>query len=124
MRYPLMLAALLSLSAGALPAQERASESRDPLVREYGLAVQRAILERWTRPESVAEGQRCVLAVTQLPGGIVVSVMATPDCEYDAIGKRSIETAVLKAQPLPYEGYERVFQRRLNLVFVVKDPAP
>lgn len=118
------LATLLGLSIGIASAQERASEAPDPLMREYARAVQSAILKRWTRPESVAVGQYCVLDVRQLPGGTVASVNVTSDCEYDAAGKQSIMAATLKAQPLPYQGYETVFHRRLILKFVAQDPAP
>ena len=59
-----------------------------------------------------------------MPGGEVVFVQALPDCGFDDAGRRSIETAVLKAQPLPYRGYEPVFHRRLILVFVARDTAP
>lgn len=121
---PLALVALLALSMGFAHAQERASESQNPLVHEYARAVQGAILTRWTRPESVAVGQHCVLEVRQLPGGTVVSVEVSPDCEYDAAGKQSIMAATLKAQPLPYSGYESVFHRRLILKFVAQDLAP
>ena len=47
----------------------------------------------------------------------------------DAIGlagisathRRSVEAAVLKAQPLPYAGFEPVFARTLELNFVAQD---
>jgi hypothetical protein len=37
-----------------------------------------------------------------------------PELPYDEAGKRSIEAAVLNAQPLPYRGFESVFARTLN----------
>ncbi|MEO6364766.1 MAG: protein TolA, partial [Luteimonas sp.] len=40
---------------------------------------------------------------------------------YDAIGRRSVEAAVLKAQPLPYAGFEEVFNRTLILSFDPQD---
>lgn len=46
------------------------------------------------------------------------------DCEYDAAGRQSIMAATLKAQLLPYAGYESVFHRRLILKFVVQDSVP
>ena len=119
-----VLAVSLCLVVGMATAQERASESKDPHLREYAQAVQQAIQAKWVRPDSVAEGQRCVLDLRQIPGGEIISVIATSDCEYDAAGKRSIETAALKAQPLPYEGYEDVFHRSLRLVFIAKDLTP
>jgi colicin import membrane protein len=45
----------------------------------------------------------------------------SPSCPYDALGKRSVEAAVLKAQPLPYAGFESVFSRELKLNFQAED---
>ena len=39
----------------------------------------------------------------------------------DAAGQDSVERAVLKAQPLPYRGYESVFARTLTLNFEARD---
>jgi len=57
------------------------------------------------------------MRITQLPGGEVMSVEFEASCPYDEAGKRSVEAAVLKAQPLPYAGFESVFNRRLNFTF-------
>ncbi|KRD79380.1 hypothetical protein [Lysobacter sp. Root983] len=59
----LALVAVLGLSVANVSAQERVSESPESLVREYTRAVQSAILKRWTRPQSAAVGQHCVLDV-------------------------------------------------------------
>ena len=44
-----------------------------------------------------------------------------PSCPYDEAGRRSVEAAVLKAQPLPYQGFESVFNRTLILNFRAED---
>ncbi|WP_158549180.1 cell envelope integrity protein TolA [Lysobacter silvisoli] len=117
-----LLAVGMCTNAGA---QEAAvGHDHGALTARYVAAVQQAILARWTRPASVVEGQRCRLEVRQLPGGAILSAQASADCEFDAAGRRSIETAVLKAQPLPYAGYEPVFSRYLILNFTARDPAP
>ena len=36
-------------------------------------------------------------------------------------GRRSVEAAVLKAQPLPYRGFESVFSRNLTINFRAED---
>lgn len=87
----------------------------------YVAAVQNAITSQWVRPDSVPLGQKCVIHITQLPGGDVMSAKVDPSCPYDEAGRRSVEAAVLKAQPLPYKGFEREFQRRLDLNFVADD---
>jgi colicin import membrane protein len=94
----------------------------DPnLSGQYAAAIQQAVLSQWIRPDSVPLGQRCRMTIRQLPGGEVVDVEVSPSCPYDDAGKRSIEAAVLRAQPLPYRGYETVFQRTLNFNFEAQD---
>lgn len=95
--------------------------SDDNLKALYALALQKAIRANWTRPETVPQGQRCQLHIRQLPGGEVVDVEVAPSCPYDELGRRSVEAAVLKAQPLPYAGFEAVFQRNLTLNFEAQD---
>ena len=87
----------------------------------YAAAIQEAVLRQWTRPESVPVGTRCRVVITQLPGGEVMSATVQPGCAMDAAGQDSVERAVLKAQPLPYRGYESVFARTLTLNFEARD---
>lgn len=89
----------------------------DDLKGRYAAALQEAITAKWTRPESIPPGALCSLVIRQLPGGEVVDVQVSSPCVYDEAGRRSIEAAVLKAQPLPYAGFEAVFQRNLRLNF-------
>lgn len=91
------------------------------LAARYAAAIQEAILRNWTRPDSVPIGQRCRIVIRQIPGGEVVSAEVDPSCPYDDLGRRSVEAAVLKAQPLPYAGFEAVFQRTLVLNFQAQD---
>jgi colicin import membrane protein len=83
----------------------------------YAVGVQVAIERQWIRPDSIKPGQRCQVLIVQVPGGEVVDVQVSPGCPYDDLGKRSLEAAILKASPLPYAGFEAVFQRRLVLWF-------
>ncbi|MDI1254338.1 cell envelope integrity protein TolA [Thermomonas sp.] len=91
------------------------------LLAQYTTALQQAIVRQWTRPESVEIGQRCRISIRQLPGGEVVKVTISPDCPFDVLGRQSVERAVLKASPLPYAGFEDVFDRTLNVNFVAED---
>lgn len=94
----------------------------DPsLLGAYQAALQEAILRNWTRPENVPLGQRCRIVIRQLPGGQVMDAKVDPSCPYDELGRRSVEAAVLKAQPLPYAGFESVFNRTLILNFEAQD---
>lgn len=93
----------------------------DSLLAHYRDALQQAITRQWVRPESVQLGQRCKLSIRQLPGGEVVDVTISPGCPFDEPGRQSVERAVLKASPLPYAGFESVFNRTLNLDFIAED---
>lgn len=95
----------------------------DPgLLARYVAALQSAIARQWTRPDSIALGQKCRMTIHQLPGGTVLNVEISPSCSYDAQGRRSIEAAVYKADPLPYAGFETVFNRNLDINFEAADP--
>ncbi|MFN7184035.1 MAG: cell envelope integrity protein TolA [Thermomonas haemolytica] len=109
-------------AAAVSPAPPSGNRGADPgLQARYAAALQQAIARQWTRPDSVPLGQRCRLTIHQIPGGEVTSVDISPGCPYDALGRRSVETAVLKASPLPYAGFESVFSRILELNFVAED---
>lgn len=91
------------------------------LMARYQAAIQEAVLSKWSRPDTVPLGARCRLIIRQLPGGRVNSAEVVEPCAYDEQGRRSIEAAVLKAQPLPYAGFETVFSRQLNINFTAQD---
>ena len=89
----------------------------DDLRGRYAAALRDAITSKWTRPDSIPAGAPCRLVIRQLAGGKVVDAQVAAPCSYDEAGRRSIEAAVLKAQPLPYAGFESVFDRTLLLNF-------
>lgn len=111
-------AAIADAAASAPPG---AGGDDSDLKSRYAAALSEAIRRNWTRPENVPLGQRCRMTIRQLPGGEVVDVQVSPSCPYDDLGKRSVEAAVLKAQPLPYAGFEEVFSRELILNFDPQD---
>ena len=95
----------------------------DPsLLARYVAALQHAITRQWTRPDTIALGQKCRMTIHQAPGGTVLNVEISPSCSYDAQGRQSIEAAVFKADPLPYAGFEAVFNRNLDINFEAADP--
>ena len=93
----------------------------DGLQARYVAAIQAAVTRQWTRPESVPLGTRCRVSIKQLPGGEVMSAEVQPGCSMDQAGQDSLERAVLKAQPLPYRGFETVFARQFTLIFEAQD---
>ncbi len=89
----------------------------DSLQAQYVFAIQQAVERNWIRPETVPADTPCKLQITQIPGGEVISADVVAPCPFDEIGKRSLEAAVLRAQPLPYSGFESVFSRQLIFTF-------
>jgi colicin import membrane protein len=87
----------------------------------YTKALTDAIRSNWTQPDNVSSLQVCKIMIRQVPGGEVVDAQVDPSCPYDEQGRRSVEAAVLKAQPLPYRGFESVFSRTLTINFRAED---
>lgn len=87
------------------------------LAARYAAAIQAAVTQNWNRPDSAAPGLRCSLNIVQIPGGDVISVTVGSPCNADQPTRNSIEQAVMKAAPLPYQGYEKVFQRAVKFNF-------
>ncbi|HET6604538.1 MAG TPA: cell envelope integrity protein TolA [Xanthomonadaceae bacterium] len=102
----------------ATPQRELGNEGTDDsLEGRYALAIQQAVERSWIRPETVPPGQPCVIRIIQIPGGEVINASVDRSCPYDELGRRSVEAAVLRAQPLPYQGFESVFSRELTFTF-------
>lgn len=110
-----------SASTGpANPAPGQGGTSND-LTAKYAAAIQQAVVAQWNRPDNVANGTRCRILIKQLPGGEVMSAQVQPGCAMDAAAQDSIERAVLRAQPLPFRGYESVFRRELMFTFTAQN---
>lgn len=86
------------------------------LLGQYMAAIQNAVTQSWTRPDNMPTTP-CVVHIVQIPGGDVISAKVDPSCPYDEPGKRSVENAVLRAKPLPYQGFESVFRRTIDFTF-------
>lgn len=107
--------------AAEVPEAEKAQTGMNgtdaSLLGEYSAAIQNAVTLSWLRPDNATTGLRCRIHITQIPGGEVLSANVTGPCNADAVTRNSIEQAVKRAAPLPYKGYEKVFQRDLDLNF-------
>lgn len=87
----------------------------DGLQARYTLAIQQQVDRNWLRPDNLRPGLRCYVTVTQMVGGQVTGVDFSR-CPADDLTRRSIEASLMR-EPLPYRGYESVFERRLNIPF-------
>ncbi|KAF1696569.1 cell envelope integrity protein TolA [Pseudoxanthomonas koreensis] len=110
-------------TAAATPSQGTPGQggNSEDLTAKYAAAIQEAVLGQWIRPDTVPLGQRCRVSIRQIPGGEVIDVEVQPGCPFDEAGRRSLEAAVLRAKPLPYRGFESVFQPTLTLNFEAQD---
>ena len=82
----------------------------------YQSQMVRAVQSNWNRPGTARAGLSCLVAVTQLPTGVVTSARVI-ECNGDDIVKRSIENAVLKASPLPTPSNPLLFLRSFQFEF-------
>lgn len=90
------------------------------LSARYVLAMHQTAQSNWNRvlaPERV----RCEVRFTQIPGGEVINVEFM-QCPYDAQGRESVERA-LRRSPMPYNGFETVFERQVTLTFCYPEEA-
>ena len=98
-------------------AQTGAGGQDDDLNARYVAAIQSAVTNAWNRPESTMPGLFCNVGIVQLHGGKVLSVTVGSPCNADPATRNSLEQAVMRAAPLPYQGYEKVFSRTINFNF-------
>jgi colicin import membrane protein len=89
------------------------------LQAQYQAALVQAIQQNWLRPDNIQKHVICPIRIMQIPGGKVISATILPGCPYDEVARRSVEAAVLRASPLPYQGFESVFSSELTINFSV-----
>lgn len=92
----------------------RAAELGD----EYKAAIQQAVTQNWLRPPTAQPGLRCTLKIVQIPGGEVISAAIAGTCNGDEATRRSIIAAVERVGALPYRGFEDVFEREIDFIFL------
>ncbi|MDJ0657316.1 MAG: cell envelope integrity protein TolA [Xanthomonadales bacterium] len=103
----------------ALENQERQSAQELTLQQEWVAVIAAIVRQNWRKPPTAKKGERCQVRVNQLPGGDVINASLVAGCNVDEVTKRSIVDAVLRSEPLPYKGYEKVFRRQLTFEFLV-----
>lgn len=78
----------------------------------YIAALRQTAQQNWNT-SLAPERMPCQVRFTQYAGGEVVNVEFL-DCPYDAQARESVERALMKT-PMPYAGFESVFQRQVIL---------
>jgi colicin import membrane protein len=106
---------------GVKQAKQTRTGSQGTAEDAYKAAIQNAVTQNWLRPDNIPGGAVCPIHIVQIPGGQVISVTIESSCPFDAAAKRSVKNAVLRAQPLPYKGFEKAFRSDITLNFKVED---
>ena len=83
---------------------------------EYIAQIKRKIERNWLRPPGTAVGLKCVVRVSQIPGGEVVQAEIQSSSGSVAFD-RSVEEAVLRASPLPVPNDPSLFDRNIVITF-------
>jgi colicin import membrane protein len=103
--------------AAQLAAEAEANAARAAgLLDQYMLMIENHVKRFWDRPLSARPGIECVVTVVQAPTGDVLDA-DVGRCNGDEAVRRSIETAVLRASPLPRPPSQAVFSRTFTLTF-------
>jgi len=99
---------------------EAAEQKRLSSLRgRYIADIQNKVERNWIRPASAKQGLKCKVVVNQIPGGEVINVTVT-QCIGDDIFRRSVESAVYKASPLPRPSDPGLFDREIIFTFKPK----
>jgi colicin import membrane protein len=99
-------------------AEEQAQARAEHALSEYIPYIQDKIQRSWLRPAGSPPGLTCLIQVRLIPGGEVVSAKVIRSSG-DPLFDRSVETAVLKASPLPLPSDPGMFKyfREINFNF-------
>ena len=83
---------------------------------EYITRIKDKIERNWLRPPGTASGLKCVVRVSQIPGGEVVQAVIQVSSGNIAFD-RSVEDAVLRSAPLPVPKDPSLFDRNIVITF-------
>jgi len=89
------------------------------IVDRYIEIIKQKVTRNWFKPAGAQQGLSCTVMVRLIPGGEVLDVRITTSSG-DPVFDRSVETAVLKASPLPLPPDPSLFERFRILQFVFK----
>ena len=99
-------------------AEEQAQARAENALSQYIPYIQQKIQRNWLRPAGSPAGLSCLILVKLIPGGEVVDAKVVRSSG-DPLFDRSVETAVLKASPLPMPDDATMFKyfREINFNF-------
>ena len=97
-------------------AEEESLARATSALSEYIPYIQEKVENSWRRPAGSPRGLRCVIRVKLIPGGEVVDAKVVKSSG-DALFDRSVESAVLKASPLPLPADPALFKHFREIDF-------
>ena len=99
-------------------AEEQAQARAESALSQFIPDIQAKIQRNWLRPAGSPAGLSCLILVKLIPGGEVVDAKVVRSSG-DPLFDRSVETAVLKASPLPLPRDAAMFKyfREINFNF-------
>ena len=97
-------------------AEEESLARATSALSEYIPYIQEKVQNSWLRPAGSPRGLRCVIRVKLIPGGEVVDARVVKSSG-DALFDRSVESAVLKASPLPLPADPALFKHFREIDF-------
>jgi colicin import membrane protein len=87
-----------------------------PAKAEYLSLITARINRAWIRPASARPGVKCLLHITQIPGGEITHVVVA-GCNGDEAVRQSVETAAYRASPLPAPSDPALFDPNIDVTF-------
>lgn len=101
-----------------MQAEERLDAlERGPAETEYVNLITARISRAWNRPPSWQSGTRCVVHITQIPGGEVTNVQVQSCSGGDEAARQSVQTAAYRASPLPAPPDPALFDPNITVTF-------
>lgn len=91
----------------------RGTRQSDDLRAQYVTALAMQLDAAWLRPLNSPEAVTCNVMIRQIRGGEVIGRSIIEPCRADPVLRNSMLTAVDRASPLPYAGFESVFSAEI-----------
>lgn len=111
---------ILAVSTLLAMATESFAQTSGLAAYRYAKAIYLPIQSRWVSYSYNSElepDSSCAAQITQMPGGDVLDIDLSPDCGFNKAGRDAIVTVIRESSPLPYYGFENVYQRQIRIVF-------
>lgn len=87
------------------------------LLAQYRRAIEQTIEQRSHLSRDLRPGFLCWMRVTQLPTGEVMDVTPLAKCNATPQERAELIDGIMRASPLPYSGFEPVFDRLIDIPF-------